>query len=176
DRGTERRVGRVDVELSARHLARAEQERHLVARDVRRDDHAGLDDAVVLWRADLGLLELGAQLCGARVVESELLTGGVVAAVLGEVALGAGSGDARHDLVAARTRQTLELGLHPVVRFLGQPRRGLAHHSTPSVAPCSEAPRSVRFVRGLVPRPPGGCAGAREGAPGRTGAATKGPW
>src|SRR5699024_8585107 len=63
------------------------------------------------------------QLLDARLLMSLLLAGGVVAAVLLEVALVASSSDPRDDLSAAVGGQMLQFGLELVVSVLGQPDR-----------------------------------------------------
>ena len=64
------------------------------------------------------------ELADARLDLALLVFGGVVAAVLLEVALFAGGLDLLGDVGARGTAQLLELGAQPVVGLLGQPRGG----------------------------------------------------
>ena len=97
----------------------------------------GGDGAVVLGLADLGAQQHRLELLDLALELALLLAGGVVAAVLLEVALVAGGADPRHDLLAAGTLDLLELGRELVVGVLGQPDGGLlgllSHGSTPGV-------------------------------------------
>ena len=83
--------------------------------------HAGLDDAVVRRLADLGAAEHVLELTDAVLDLALLVLGGVVAAVLLEVALVAGSADPLDDLLADRAAQLLQLGLELGEGLLGQP-------------------------------------------------------
>ncbi len=98
--------GGVDGEALGLDLARAEEEALrlvvVIAVELVGDDHARLDDAVVgRGLADLGAAEHVLHLEDLGLVLALLLAGGVVAAVLLEVALVAGSTDLRDDLGAA---------------------------------------------------------------------------
>ena len=129
----ERRLRGVDRHVGDRGLlARADQEGLLVAAvdEPHRDDHARARDAGVRGGrcADLGLAQQLVQLADPRLHLSLLVLGGVVAAVLLEVALGAGGGDARGDLGTALAGEMEELGIEAVVGILGQPRLGRVAH------------------------------------------------
>src|SRR6478752_2690389 len=102
DGESERRGLAVDVELAADgDLAVAEQEDLLAAGDDGGDHGARLDDAVALGRlADRRGLEQLLQGADARLLLALLVLGGVVAAVLLEVAFFAGGLDALGDLFA----------------------------------------------------------------------------
>ncbi len=71
--------------------------------------------------ADLGATQHVLQLADPGFLLTLLLAGGVVPAVLPEIALVARGGDLRGDLGATRTRQLVQLGLQLVVGLLGQP-------------------------------------------------------
>ena len=71
--------------------------------------------------ADLGATQHVLELTDAGLDLALLVLGGVVAAVLLEVALVAGGADALDDLLAHGTAQVLQLGLELVVGLLGQP-------------------------------------------------------
>ena len=116
----------VDVELGADgDLAVAEQEDLFAAGDDRRDDGAGLDDAGALRSlAHRGGLEQVLERADAGLLLALLVLGGVVAAVLLEVALFARGLDALGDLLAAGRREVLELGGEAVVGILGEEGHG----------------------------------------------------
>ena len=112
DRGAERRCLAVDVELGADgDLAVAEQEDLFVAGDDRRDDGAGLDDAGALRapRRPSAVFSRCCERADAGLLLALLVLGGVVAAVLLEVALFARGFDPLGDLLAAGRRELLEL-------------------------------------------------------------------
>src|SRR5690606_18968765 len=100
---------------------RADQEDRLVAEDLRGDDHAGLDDAVVGRRADDRSAQQRGQRTDAGLDLALLLLGRVVAAVLLEVALFASRLDALRDLRPALAGELLELCRQTVVCLLGEP-------------------------------------------------------
>ena len=85
-----------------------------------RDDGARPDDAGLGGGDDLGVLEDRLELADAALHVALLVLGGVVVAVLGEVAELAGPLDLRGDLDAAPRGEVVELGLQPVERLLGQ--------------------------------------------------------
>src|SRR5690606_5714384 len=136
DGRTERRLGGVDREAgTGLELAGGEQELLglvlVVADEAVGDLHAGLDHTVVgRGLADLGAPEGVLELEDAPLELALLLAGGVVAAVLHEVALLARRADALHDLGALGALELLELGDELVVAVAGQPdglRRRLGH-------------------------------------------------
>src|SRR3546814_476378 len=110
------------------------------------DDHAGLDDTVVgRGLADLGTTKDVLELADPRLLLALLVLGGVVAAVLLQVALVARSGDLLDDLLAQRSLEVLEFALELVVSVLGKPDRSLlGHGSTP-------ARRAVGTSRAVFP-------------------------
>ena len=123
------------------HLAGAEQEGLGlvvgVADELVGDLHAGLDDAVVgRGLADLGALEHVLELADPALVLALLLAGGVVAAVLLEVALVAGGADPGDDLLPDRALEVLQLGVELVVGLLGQPDGALARSAGSWVYSC----------------------------------------
>ena len=86
-----------------------------------RDDRARADHAGRRRLDDLGVLEDRLELADAALHVALLVLGGVVVAVLGQVAQLAGALDLRGDLEAAPRRgEVVELGPQPVVRGLGQ--------------------------------------------------------
>ena len=82
------------------------------------DDAAGTDDAVARRGDDLGVLEQVLELADAALHVALLVLGGVVVAVLGQVAELAGSFDLAGDLDATTCREVLELGLQPIEGML----------------------------------------------------------
>ena len=85
-------------------------------------DHAGLDDAVVGGGlADLGVFEHFLEGLDARLVHRLLVAGGVVAAVLAQVALLAGGVDESGDFDALDLDAFLELVCEQVVLCLREP-------------------------------------------------------
>src|SRR5699024_1621259 len=117
-------LGRVHIDRSAALLPGGEQEGDLllVTGELDRDGHAGTDHTLGARRfADLrGAKEL-CELDDAVLHLALLFLGGVVAAVLLEVALLTGCLDLLRDLDAPITRQVVQLGLEPVMRLLGEP-------------------------------------------------------
>src|SRR5215212_5457285 len=122
DGRAERRLLAVDVERGVGDFAAAEQEGQLLTAEVDGDHHARRYDAVVGGcGADLRALQQLGQLADPDLLLALLLLGGVVAAVLAEVALVSGGLDLLGDLGPAVPREVVTLGLQPVVRLLGQP-------------------------------------------------------
>ena len=77
-----------------------------------------------------------------------LLTGGVIAAVLGEVALFAGCGDPGGHLGASHSLEVGEFGLELVVGLLGEPHRfGFGFGHPDMLAPGLLNPRRAEFGR-----------------------------
>ena len=88
-----------------------------------RDDRAGRDRAVgAAALDDLGVLEERLELADAALHLALLVLGGVVVAVLGEVAELAGRLDLAGDLDPAAGGEVLVLGLQPLVRGAGELR------------------------------------------------------
>ena len=85
--------------------------------------------------ADLGVAQQLVQLADPRLHLALLVLGRVIAAVLLEVALGAGRGDPRRDLGTTLAGEVQELGIQAVVGVLGQPRLGRVAH--PKQATCA---------------------------------------
>ena len=112
-----------DVEIGiAGDFAGAEQERLFVAGNPGHDEHSGLHDSVVRrGLADVGVPEQRGELADAGFDLALLLLGGVVAAVLLEVALLAGSLDLLDDFRPARAGKVVQLCLQAVKSFLGKP-------------------------------------------------------
>src|SRR6478752_5336417 len=164
DRGAERGLRRVDLEAAAGgilHLTGAEQERLDVvvgvADELVGDLHAGLDDAVVgRGLADLGAVEHVLELPDPALELALLLAGGVVAAVLLEVALVTGRADPGDDVLADGTLEVLELVGELVERVLGEPDLALCcclrHGVTPA---CFFEVRRNRSVVSSVVAPHG---------------------
>ena len=94
----------------------------VVAGEADGDLHAGLDEAVVgRLVADLGAAQHVLELADAGLVLALLLAGGVVAAVLLEVALVAGGSDLGGDVGAHVSLEVLQLLLQAVVSLLRHP-------------------------------------------------------
>jgi hypothetical protein len=107
-------------------LPRPQQERLGVVRvvvEVDRDDRARPDLVAGRRLADPGAAQQFVQVADARLLLALLLLGGVVAAVLPQVALFAPSVDLRGDRRSVGD-ELLELGLQTVVRVLGEPGGG----------------------------------------------------
>ena len=104
-------------------LARPEQERLVVfVAVVAVGDHLARRDGLVVGRRLCGgTAEHLLELADARLVGALLVLGGVVAAVLLQVSLVAGSADPLDDLGPLRPASVLELGVEPVEGLLGQP-------------------------------------------------------
>ena len=148
-RGTERRLrgdGLIHRGIGTENLPRPEQEGLrvvIVAEERDGDDAAGAD----LVGVTLGLAHLGAsqqvfELANAPLHLPLLLTGGVVAAVLGEVALLAGGGNPGGHLGATHGLEVGEFGLELVVGLLGEPHRfGIGFGHPDMLAPALFNPR-----------------------------------
>ena len=123
DGGTERGLRGEDLDAQvAAGVARTQEEGLLAAGHQGGDDHAGLDDAVVRrGLADLGVFEHVLEGLDARLVHRLLVAGGVVAAVLAQVALLAGGVDESGDFDALDLDAFLELVCEQVVLGLREP-------------------------------------------------------
>ena len=103
-------------------VARPQEEGLLAAGHQGGDDHAGLDDAVVGGGlADLGVFEHLLEGLDAGLVHGLLVTGGVVAAVLAQIAFLAGGVDEARDLDALDLDAFLQLACEQVVLGLREP-------------------------------------------------------
>src|SRR5215467_10105800 len=124
DRAAQRRLGRVHVDRRAALLAGGEQERDLVlvSGEADRDGHARAYDPVGAGRlADPRVVQDVHDLEDPALPLALLFLGGVVAAVLPQVALVPGGLDSLGDLRAPFAREVVQLRLEPVIRLLGEP-------------------------------------------------------
>jgi hypothetical protein len=102
--------------------------RRVVALVADLDDRAGDDGAVRVTVDDLGLLEQGLDVADPALHLPLLLLGGVVVAVLRQIAQLAGDLDLAGDLHSTPGRQVVELLVQPVVRGAGQ-SVGIGHRA-----------------------------------------------
>ena len=123
DRGAQGSLRGEDLNTQvAAGVTRTEQELLLAAGHQSRDNHAGLDDAVVGGGlADLGVLQHFLEGLDAGLVHGLLVACSVVAAVLAQVALLAGRVDEARDLDALDLDALLQLACEQVVLGLREP-------------------------------------------------------
>ncbi len=124
DRRAKRRLRRVHVNRSAALFSGREQEGHLgvLTLELDRHGHARAHDTVGTRRfADLRVRQDVGELVDSGLLLALLLLGGVVSAVLLQVALIPSRLDLLGDVDPALTGEVIQLGLEPVVRLLGKP-------------------------------------------------------
>src|SRR6266487_523289 len=129
DSAAQRRPGGVHVDGRAAFLAGGEQEGDLilVAGEPDGHGHAGAHHALGPWRvAYLGVLQDVLDLPDPGLLLALLLLGGVVPAVLAQVALFSSGLDLLRDLYTRGAGQIVKLRFQPVVCFLGEPGNVLA--------------------------------------------------